>query len=236
MTHKPTPQPGDIVRVTYAAVWAPGDDQRMILTGNGDGDRWHNIVPDGAEIEVICRAGEIPRDDSPALCPQNRRGDQRVMQPHFYKPGDDGVLRCLFCVTPAHWGGEPPRAWRTPDGRVWTQAREVNEHGVALYECPFVPKRFTALALETLYAHQGDIEPADDARAPVYVHNARSVNRAPDTAVKHIADSLGRTICPGQFQASKPLSLAEAAKFALCNGCRRALLVRHDAVEDVQPV
>ncbi|PWI16047.1 hypothetical protein DI272_19140 [Streptomyces sp. Act143] len=227
-----TPQPGDIVRVTYAAVWAPEDgDARMVVTGNGDGDRWHNIVPDGAEIEIVCRAGEIPGPDSPVLCPQNRRGDQRTPEPHFYKPDDNGILRCLFCSQPAHWGGESPRAWRTPDGRVWTQAREVNEHGVALYEAPYVPQRYTALALETMYAEQGAIEAVDDTQARLYVLNARSVNRSPGTAVKHIPDGHGRTICPGEFQASRPLPQEEAEQFALCNGCRRTLLARYDVAE-----
>ncbi|MFJ1606964.1 hypothetical protein ACIOHS_26875 [Streptomyces sp. NPDC088253] len=189
----------------------------------------------GTAIKVGCRAGETPADDSPALCPQNRRGDQRVMQAHFYKPDADGVLRCLFCSAPAHWGGEPSRAYRTPDGRVWTQANEVDEHGVTLYEAPYVPQRYTALALETMYAEQGDTEPVDDVKAPVYVHNARSVNRAPGTAVKHIPDGHGRTICPSQFQASQPLPEEEAAQFALCNGCRRTLLARHDVAEDPQP-
>ncbi|KQW13578.1 hypothetical protein [Streptomyces sp. Root369] len=113
-----TPQPGDIVRVTYAAVWAPEDgDPRMVITGNGDGDRWHNVVPDDAVIEIV----------SPAT---------------------------------VHDGPQP--AYRTPDGRVWTLAAETNEHGVPLYEAPFVGTRYAALALEQLH---GDITPLDNADA-----------------------------------------------------------------------
>ncbi|MEU6595060.1 hypothetical protein ABZ923_38685 [Streptomyces sp. NPDC046881] len=223
-----TPQAGDIVRVTYAAVWAPEDgDPRMVLTGNGDGDRWHNIVPEGAEIEVVLPAGALPEDKSPSLCQQNRRGDQRVPQPHFYQPGEDGH-RCVFCSTPTHWGGEPARAYRTPDGRVWTKASETTEDGVPLYEAPFVGTRYTALALEKLH---GDIEPVDQAEAPPYVLNSRSVNQSPATAVKHIPDADGRTICPGQFQGTKPLPQEQAAEYALCNGCRKALLARYEAAE-----
>jgi hypothetical protein len=52
------PAAGDIVRVTYAAVWAPGTDgARMVVTGNSDGDRWHNVLPDGADIEIVAPAG-----------------------------------------------------------------------------------------------------------------------------------------------------------------------------------
>ncbi|MFF5968178.1 hypothetical protein ACFY64_31545 [Streptomyces collinus] len=230
-----TPRPGDIVRVTYAAVWAPEDgDPRMVITGNGDGDRWHNIVPDGAEIEVVLPAGETAEDKSPALCPQNRRGDQREPQPHFYKPAVDGVLRCVFCAAPTFWGGEPAAAYRTPDGRVWTLAAEPNKEGVALYEVPFVEKRYTALALETMYIGQGGIEPVDQHEASSYVLNSRSVNQSPVTTVKHIPGPDGRTICPGQFRGTKPLPQEAAAEYALCNGCRKALLARYEAAEHAE--
>jgi hypothetical protein len=51
------PQPGDRVRVTYEATWAPDDDPRMVLASNSDGDRWHNIVPDSARIEIVPAVG-----------------------------------------------------------------------------------------------------------------------------------------------------------------------------------
>jgi hypothetical protein len=231
----PTPQPGDIVRVTYAAVWAPEDgDPRMVLASNGDGDRWHNIVPEGAEIEVVLPAGETSEDKSPALCQQNRRGDRREPQPHFYKPAEDGALRCVFCDAPTHWGGELAPAYRTPDGRVWKLAAEPNEEGVALYEVPFVNARYTALALETMYIGQGGIERVDEPEAPPYVLNSRSVNQSPATAVKHIPGPDGRTICPGQFRGTKPLPQEKAAEYALCNGCRKALLARYEAAEPAE--
>ncbi|MEU1853964.1 hypothetical protein ABZ499_33075 [Streptomyces sp. NPDC019990] len=231
MTEQTTPQPGDTVRVTYQAVWAPEDgDARMVLTGNGDGDRWHNIIPDSAEIEVVLPTGALPEDRSLALCQQNRRGDKRAPEPHFYRPGEDGVHRCVFCSAPTFWGGEPARVYRTPDGRVWTKARETTEDGVALYEAPFVGTRYTALALEQLH---GDIEALDQAEAPPYVLNSRSVNQSPVTAVKHIPDADGRTICPGQFRGTKPLPQDKAAEYALCNGCRRTLLARYEATDRV---
>jgi hypothetical protein len=163
--------------------------------------------------------------DAPSLCPQNRRGDKAVPEEHFHKPDDDGVLRCVFCSTPAHWGGEPTDAYRTQDGRVWTLATEVNEHGVPLYEAPFVGTRYTALALETLH---GEIAPVGRVPAPPYVFNSRSVNRT----AKHIPDGRGRTICPGNFQASKPMPEEEAARLTLCGGCRKALLA---SIEDTRP-
>jgi hypothetical protein len=161
--------------------------------------------------------------DVPGLCPQNRRGDKAVQEAHFYNPDDAGVQRCVFCSTPAHWGGEPADAYRTPDGRVWTLAAEV--HGVPLYEAPFVGTRFTALALETLH---GEITPVANGKVPEYVYNSRSVNRT----TKHIPDGRGRTICPGNFQASKPMPEEEAARLTLCGGCRKALLA---AVENAGP-
>ncbi|MFI2434726.1 hypothetical protein [Streptomyces sp. NPDC018693] len=166
--------------------------------------------------------------DVPGLCPQNRRGGQREPQPHFYQPDEAGVERCLFCSTVAHWGGEPARAYRTPDGRVWTKATEATEDGVTLYEAPFVGTRYTALALEQLH---GEIEPFDEPAAPPYVLNSRSVNQSPQTSVKHIPDDNGRTICPGQYQATEPLPEDKAAEYALCSGCRKTLLARHETAD-----
>ncbi|MFF0092765.1 hypothetical protein ACFYSF_22770 [Streptomyces canus] len=150
-------------------------------------------------------------DNELVLCQQNRRGDDAVPQPHFYAPD---TMLCVFCGEAAHWdGGESPIALRTPDGREWTRAVEANENGVPLYEAPFVGTRFTALALETMH---GRIE----AVAPAYVFNADSVNRS----TKHIPNALGNTMCPSGFRASTPMPQEEAARLALCGGCRRALL------------
>ncbi|MEN1889502.1 hypothetical protein [Streptomyces mirabilis] len=49
---------------------------------------------------------------------------------------------------------------------------------------------------------------------------------------KHIPDGQGRTICPGNFQASKPMPEEEAARLKLCGGCRKALLA---SIEDTGP-
>lgn len=224
------------------AVWNDSGDCGLDTPGGGTvefpGDVADHIVTAAcmaaAAGAVVLPAGAISEDKSPALCQQNRRGDQRVMQPHFYKPGEDGVLRCVFCNTPTFWGGEPAAAYRTPDGRVWTKAAETTEQGHALYEVPFVNTQYTAMALETMYAEQGDIEPVDRAEAPPYVLNSRSVNQSPATAVKHIPDGDGRTICPGQFRGTKPLPQEKAAEYALCNGCRKALLARYEAAEHAE--
>ncbi|MEU7323338.1 hypothetical protein ABZ682_22725 [Streptomyces griseoviridis] len=223
MSSTPTPKPGDIVRVTYAALWAPeGGDPRMVLTGNDGYDRWHNIVPDNATVEILHRPGDDGQDEpEPGLCPQNLRGDKAVPQSHHYSP--DG-LRCVFCHAAAHWGGEPARALRTPDGRVWQLAAEKTEGRHALYEAPFVACRYTAMALEQLHADQGDVVVVAEP-APPYVFNARSVNRAPGTAVKHIPGPDGFTICPRRFKASTPMTQQEAARLPLCNGCRDTRLV-----------
>ncbi|NGO47294.1 hypothetical protein [Streptomyces ureilyticus] len=167
----------------------------------------------------------VAAPDVPELCPQNRRGDKAAPGAHFYKPDDSGVQRCVFCGTAAHGGGEPADAYRTPDGRVWTLAAEKNEHEVALYEAPLVGTRYTALALKTLH---GEITPVAGGKVPEYVFNSRSVNRT----TKHIPDGKGRTICPGNFQASKPMPEEEAARLTLCGGCRKALL---EAVTDAWP-
>jgi hypothetical protein len=212
-----TPEPGDIVRVTYTAVWAPEDDgHRTVLTGNDDRRRWRNVVPDNATIEVLRAAGESADASEPGLCLQNRRGDKAEPQPHYYHPQDS---RCVFCHAPALQGGEVPRALRTPDGRVWTLAADKSEAGHALYEAPFVGSRYTAMALEQMHAEQGDVVMIPDP-APPYVFNARSVNRM----VKHIPDGLGHTLCPSSFVASPPMAEEEAARLTLCRGCRRALL------------
>lgn len=48
----------------------------------------------------------------PSQCQQNRTwnfirpADQPNFGPHFYKEDGAGVLRCLYCDAPAHWGGE----------------------------------------------------------------------------------------------------------------------------------
>ncbi|MFD0209178.1 hypothetical protein ACFVH9_08570 [Streptomyces hirsutus] len=170
-----------------------------------------------AQIEAGIWPSPAGEDTGPVLCPQNRRGDKVVQEEHFYAPDDTGVQRCVFCKTAPHQGGEPARAYRTPDGRVWTLAAEQDEHGVPLYEAPFINKRYTALQLETMH---GEIAPAVDAPLPQYVYNARSVNRT----TKHIADGEGHTMCPSSFHASKPMREEEAARLALCNGCRRALV------------
>ncbi|MGY3199799.1 hypothetical protein [Streptomyces sp. TE5632] len=170
-----------------------------------------------AQIEAGTWPASAGEDTSPVLCPQNRRGDRAVQEEHFYAPDDAGVQRCVFCKTAPHRSGESARAYRTPDGRVWTLASEADEHGVALYEAPFVPARYTALALETLH---GEIAPAVDDPLPQYVYNARSVN----CTTKHIADGEGHTLCPSSFHASKPMPEKEAAELPLCNGCRRALV------------
>jgi hypothetical protein len=164
---------------------------------------------------------EAPAPGEGGSCPQNRRGDKRVMQPHFYSPDS---LQCVFCHVPVIVGGGPDRAVRTPDGRVWTLAAERSEHGVPLYEAPFVNTRYTALALETLH---GEIVPTDPP-APLYVLNSRSVNQSPATAVKHIPDGAGHTLCPPSFVASAPLEEETAAEYALCGGCRQALLNRYE--------
>ncbi|MGW2951587.1 hypothetical protein [Streptomyces eurythermus] len=229
MNEQITPQPGDIVRVTYAGVW---EGQRMLFTGNGDGDRWHNILPASAQVEIISQAGEEP--PAPRLCQMNRRGDKAEPAEHFYWDAEGGGLRCVFCSQPAPWSGEAARAYRSPDGRLWKRTAETNEYGVALYETPSIERRYTAVALETLYADQGDIEAVDDVKPRAYVYNARSVNRAPGTAVKHIPSGNGRTICPSNFAASKPMSKEEAAQLTLCGGCRRALLALF-VDQDAQP-
>ncbi|MEV5930094.1 hypothetical protein ACPCSG_23860 [Streptomyces cellulosae] len=223
MSQQQKPQPGDIVRVTYAAVWAPDHgDHRMVLTGNDGADRWHNIVPDNAQIEILQRPDKpVPADHEPGMCPQNRRGDRRLMEPHFYDPGD---LRCVFCHQAAPWSVAPARVLRSPDGREWQLAAVRCEP--ALYEAPFVPRRYTAMELERMYAEQGDLVVVP-APAPPYVLNARSVNQSPDTAVKHIPDGQGHTICPNSYVASAPLPQERAAEHSLCNGCRRVLLARH---------
>lgn len=235
-----SPQPGDIVRVTYAAVWAPENgNPRMVVTGNDGVDRWHNIVPGNATVEIVHRAGEVEGPaDGPDLCPQNLRGDKAVPQPHFYSHDD---LRCVFCHAAAHWGGEAPRALRTPDGRVWQLATATEPDGQpftidgdAAYEAPFVGTRYTATALEDLYAEQGDVVVVADP-APEYVFNARSVNRAPGTAVKHIPGPDGFTICPRQFEASKAMPQTEAARLPLCNGCREARLAEVRAAKPECP-
>ncbi|MDQ1018818.1 hypothetical protein [Streptomyces afghaniensis] len=221
------------------AVWNDSGDCGLDTPGGGTvefpGDVADHIVTAAcmaaAAGAVVLPAGAIPEDKSPALCQQNRRGDARKPEPHFYKPGEDGVLRCVFCSAPAHWGGELAPAYRTPDNRVWTLAAESNKEGVALYEAPFVETRYTAFVLETMYIGQGGIERVDEPEAPPYVLNSMSVNQSPQTAVKHIPDGDGRTICPGQFRGTKPLPQEKAAEYALCNGCRKALLARYEAAE-----
>ncbi|MFD7957001.1 hypothetical protein ACFV4X_26350 [Streptomyces ardesiacus] len=210
-----SPQPGDIVRVTYAAVWAPEDgDPRMVLTGNDGSDRWHNIVPDNATVEILHRPAKELKSTGSGLCVQNRRAGQP--EPHYYDPADQ---RCVFCHVAVHWGGEPARTLRTPDGRVWQLAAESAEDGDALYEAPFVGCRYTAAALEQLHAEQGDVVVITDP-APPYVHSALSKRRT----VKHIPNGGGRAMCPTAVVVSEPMPEKEAARLTLCDGCRQARL------------
>lgn len=152
------------------------------------------------------------------LCTQNGQGDAATPRPHVFAAPAGGPVRCLFCAVPTD-GVEA--GYRTPDGREWTLAAEHSEDGLPLYESPFVGTRYTAEALASLH---GATEPLTTVQAPPYVHNARSVNRRPGTAVKHIPDGHGSTICPRAFQASKPMPPEEAARLPLCGGCRDAAL------------
>ncbi len=54
------PLRGDRVRVTYEADWDEvlSSGGRMVLAGNEPGNRYHNVVPDSAIVEVIGRAGD----------------------------------------------------------------------------------------------------------------------------------------------------------------------------------
>ncbi|MCX4609482.1 hypothetical protein [Streptomyces mirabilis] len=208
------------VYVDALAAWITGDHSTH-ERDHIDGVPWPQCLNCSTEAHTV--DWTVP--DAPVLCPQNRRGDKAVQEPHFYKADEAGVQRCVFCDTAAHWGGEPTDAYRTPDGRAWTLVVEVNDHDVPLYEAPFVGTRFTALALETLH---GEITAVANGKVPEYVYNSRSVNRT----TKHIPDGKGRTICPGNFQASKPMPEEEAARLTLCGGCRKALLA---AAEDAQP-
>ncbi|MFB6961861.1 hypothetical protein ACFCYB_33985 [Streptomyces sp. NPDC056309] len=62
---------------------------------------------------------------------------------------------------------------------------------------------------------------AEEAAAPTWVFNARSVNRATKHARNPARPSA--TLCPREWEASKPIPAEEAARLALCGGCRRAL-------------
>lgn len=165
----------------------------------------------------------IRSDGGPGLCTQNGRGDKAEPQPHTFPAVDGGPSRCLWCAVPAE--GIAP-GYRTRDGREWSLAAVSTEDGLPLYEAPFVGARYTADGLALLH---GELEPLTAVEAPAYVHNARSVNRRPGTAVKHIPDGHGATICPRGFQASKPMPVEEAALLPLCNGCRDAAVARAES-------
>jgi len=155
-------------------------------------------------------AAWIANDPYSELCPQNRRGDNAVPQPHAFT-ADTGL--CLFCREADPERNVPQPAYATPDDRVWSLAAERDENGAPLYEAPFVGTLYTALALEALYGQIRVI-------APEYVFNADSVNRS----TKHVPDGAGRTRCHRQFRASRPIEQDEAALLALCGGCRDAVL------------
>ncbi|MXM66757.1 hypothetical protein GR925_25830 [Streptomyces sp. HUCO-GS316] len=158
-------------------------------------------------------------DAGPALCTQNGRGDKATPRPHDFPDDRNGPPHCLWCGVPAQ--GSVP-GYRTPDGREWTLAGECTEGGLPLYEAPFVGTRYTADALTALH---GTAEPLSAVQPPLYVFNARSVNRRPGTAVKHIPTPDGTaTICPRGYEATAPMPEEEAALLPLCGGCRDTTL------------
>ncbi|MFM9590771.1 hypothetical protein ACKI16_29715 [Streptomyces scabiei] len=195
------------------AAWITGDhsthDRDHI-----DGVPWPQCLTCSTETHTV--DWTVP--DRPPLCTQNGEGDAATPRPHVFAAPTGGPVRCLFCAVPAD-GVEA--GYRTPDGRVWTLSALLTDDGTPLYEAPFVGACYTAVALHTLH---GDTEPVREVQAPPYVHNARNVNRRPGTAVKHIPDGHGNTICPRALQATAPMPAEEAARLPLCKGCRDAAL------------
>ncbi|MEW2568400.1 hypothetical protein [Streptomyces sp. NPDC047070] len=64
-------------------------------------------------------------------------------------------------------------------------------------------------------------DPQPPVAVPVYAGNAQSVNQV----VKHLLDpdDAARTLCPGKYIATPPLSPRDAGRRPLCGGCRRAV-------------
>ncbi|WP_328434524.1 hypothetical protein [Streptomyces sp. NBC_00425] len=173
----------------------------------------------GAALAAWIEDEPAREDDAlpPTLCEQNRLGDKAEPQYHHYRRDGAGVLRCVFCGVPEGWGDEPARGYRTPDGREWMRAAEDDERGAALYESPFVGTRFTALALEVLH---GSIEDVETPTARTFVFKERSVNRT----TKHIPSPTNHLLTLCRDVASRPMSAEDAARLALCGGCRKEFL------------
>ncbi|MET8609729.1 hypothetical protein [Streptomyces misionensis] len=108
---------------------------------------------------------------------------------------------------------------------VWPEGSKP----ATVQDCPGVGELGKGLTGRTV--HWGCCAPSSDdsteraaaeAAAPVWVHNARSVNRNLVKHARSIADP-SRTACPSAWEASEPMSADEAARLAVCGGCRRAL-------------
>ncbi|WP_086779674.1 hypothetical protein [Streptomyces griseus] len=60
---------------------------------------WLEELLDHRLDQVAAGTWPGPEDEAeepvPELCPQNRRGDRAVLQPHHYPPGSD---QCVFCT------------------------------------------------------------------------------------------------------------------------------------------
>lgn len=188
------------------AAWITGDHSAH-ERDHIDGVPWPQCLDCSTPAHTVDWTTEVVPDP----CPQNRRGDAAVPQPHAFAAVFGGPARCLFCALPAD---DIVPQYRTPDGREWTLAALAMQDGTPLYESPFVGTRYTAAALAHLH---GNAEPVHEATPPAYVFNADSVNRT----TKHLQDG-PHTRCPGQYRASKPIPAEQAAALALCRGCREA--------------
>ncbi|MFJ6561983.1 hypothetical protein ACIQMV_19405 [Streptomyces sp. NPDC091412] len=194
-----------------------------------------NLVGDKAEpgehfFKAAALSGEPPRcvycGSRMTEPPAYRTRDGRLwtyasVQPRTGQPLYENAtapVRCDSTDLRDIYGGEVFEVWPT-DAKPKT-----------VQDCAGVGERGHGLTGKTV--HVGCCEPssgdggaaeraAEEAAAPTWVFNTRSVNRTTKHALNPDRPSV--TLCPREWSASNPIPAEEAARLALCGGCRRAL-------------
>ncbi|MFJ3249151.1 hypothetical protein [Streptomyces sp. NPDC086782] len=205
---------------------APEPVDRRLCPQNLVGDK---AVPGEHFFKAAALSGEPPRcvycgsrmTEPPAYrAPDGRLWAYAGIQPRTGRllyENATALARYDVVALRKHYDGEVFEVW-SEDAKPKT-----------VQDCPGVGEYGAGLTGKTV--HVGCCEPssgddqaekaAQEAAAPTWVFNDRSVNRT----TKHAADpdEPNVTLCPSQWQASKPIPAEEAARLALCGGCRRAL-------------